>query len=295
MELKLNAVAAAVILGSMGFTVAAPDANAAPTCDLSGSTGLTCTIDDAIYRNPLNETIVGSGLIDPFLTVQNDKAESGFSTDAASADLPLDVKRAEGGGQFTRTFKIEDLFTYSESGADYFRFFLDINEPAGNKSKFLMLDLVKIYNTNSTASVMLDKNNVSALSDLDDFVSSSLGGWSLLYDLDDGTDNQIKLNYVLNSGSGKGIDLELLIPKAKFTGPINTSIVFATAFSDSGDGFEEWWVQTRGMPPELCPPGTVGTPPDCVIPSVSVPEPGSLALLGLGMFGLAAIRRRRAD
>lgn len=290
MKLKLNAIAAALVFGSVGLMLAAPNANAAPTCDLSASTGQTCTIDGAIYRNPLNDEVVGSGVIDPFLTVQKKGTESGFSTDAASNVLPLDVKRA-GGNQFTRTFTIGDLFTYTEGGIDYFRFFLDINEISNDKSKFLMLDLVKIYNTGSTAAVMLDRNVITSLSQLDS------QGWSLLYDLDAPAANQIKLNYDLNSGSGKGIDLEVLIPKEKFTGPTDTRIVFASAFSESDSGFEEWWVQTRGggTTPDTCPPGTVGEPPDCEIPPVSVPEPGGLALLGLGMFGLAAIGRRRAS
>lgn len=288
MKLKLNAVAAAVILGSVGFMVAAPNANAAPAlCDLSTSSGLSCPIAGAIYRNTDNSAVVGSGVVDPFLTIQENKSESGFSTDAATADLPLNVKRAEGHGQFTRTFTIEDLFTYSEGGIDYFRFFLDINEPSGGKQSLLMLDLVKIYNTESTDPVELGRDDITSLSQLDS------QGWDLLYDLGA---NQIKLDYdVIGGGSGKGFDLEVLIPKAKFTGSTNTRIVFASAFSDSGDGFEEWWVQTRGTSPEVCPPGTTGTPPDCVIIPVTVPEPASLALLGLGMFGLAAVRRRRAN
>lgn len=286
MRVRLNAIAAAVILGTMGLTVAAPQANAA-VCDLTASLGSSCTFDGAIYRNDDSTAVVGSGVVDPFLTVQRNNTESGFSTDADTADLPLDAKRAEGNGQFTRTFTIGDLFTFTEGGVDYFRFFLDINEPSGGSQSLLMLDLVKIYNTESPDPVMLGDADVDDLGDLD------TQGWDLLYDLGD---NQIKLEYdLIGGGSGKGFDLELLIPTAKFTGSTDTRIVFATAFSDSGDGFEEWWVQTRGESTGECPPGTIGTPPDCVIPPVTVPEPGALALLGLGMFGLAAIRRRRAD
>ncbi|QDF95498.1 hypothetical protein CJ010_02485 [Azoarcus sp. DD4] len=280
---------AAVLLAGGSLFFAAPTTYAA-VCSLS-SLDATCTFatdsstPDAIYQNPDNSTVVGSGLIDPFLTVQNNGTESGFSTDAPSNDLPLDTKRAEGNGQFTRTFTIGDLFAVTVNGTSYYRFFLDINEPSGGTSSLLSLDLLKIYNTGSSSAVTLGSG--TTLADL------GTQGWSLLYDLGA---NSLGLDYdVFGSGSGKGIDLEVLIPTSVFTGSTTDRIVFATQFSGAGDGFEEWWYQARGTS-DVCPPGTVGTPPNCTIPPVLIPEPGSLTLVGLAMFGLLGVQlvRRRA-
>lgn len=49
-------------------------------------------------------------------------------------------------------------------------------------------------------------------------------------------------------------------------------------------------------PPPECPPGTTGTFPNCTpiqTGGTAVPEPGTLALLGLGVAGAILVGRRK--
>ena len=117
--------------------------------------------------------------------------------------------------------------------------------------------------------------------------SATLGTLSPIYSLDSGEqDNTIKLDYSNYGGSGDNLDMIMLVPVSLFgAGP---NVYLYSYFGDpdnANDGFEEWAVRKRGAP--ACPPND----PNCsFIPSIA--EPGTFALLGLGLVGLAAARRR---
>jgi hypothetical protein len=292
------------VLATTALTVAASGAQAT-LCSLAGGTGSSCTFPNpggdssnggAYYTNPANVDNVGSGVINPFLTVQNKGTESGFSTDVTGNDLPLDDKR-NNANTFTNTFSLSELGTVSGAGigdstSTYYEFFLDVNEPDNNPDWLISLDYLKIYDTGSSSAVTLGGS--TTLSDLDS------QGWTLLYDLGS---NAVLLNYDLFKGSGNGYDMTLLIPTTAFSSVGSTSnrIVFANTFgssgsstsgADSADGFEEWAFNSGTN--VVCPPGTVGTPPDCVIvPPQEIPEPAVLSLVGLGLLGLGWTAHRR--
>lgn len=175
-------------------------------------------------------------------------------------------------GVWTHSIKLSDLATVTQGGTSYYSFSLDINEP-NNPQSFLSLDELRIYTAPTSAGGSL----------LNEAAVTGAGG-ALRYNLDATVDQDVYMDYTLAAGSGHD-DVQVLIPTSFFSGASASDYVYfynlmgATTGQSvdfaSQDGFEEW----HGLM------GGGGTS--------NLPEPSTVMLLGTGLLGILAIRRRR--
>jgi hypothetical protein len=202
----------------------------------------------------------GTGNIDSFVRIQKNGVEQGYNTDASS--FAYDEKA----GVFTHSLLLGDVPTVqlTAGGPLFYEFGLDINQTKGGA--LLSLD-----------SVMIFRETVGDLSVPVDNLDDPPG--ALVYDMDAGGDNWVKLNYDLGAGSGQG-DMYLYVPTTMFSTGTGNYVYLYSKFGvqtgyEGNDGFEEWFVRENLTPPP---------------PPVPVPAAALLGLLGLGA---ASMKLRR--
>lgn len=204
----------------------------------------------------------GTGVLNSFLRVQKNRNEQGYNT---NANKVFDNK----GGNFTRDVQFGEL----QSTDGFYQFVLDIGEP-GNNGSLLSLDGLKLFSstTGGQSSQSVDPNgNANGISG------------TLLWDMDATVDNYVLLDAKRNGKPGNGVsDMLLKVPETVFAGQnANNYFILWSRFglqpgSGSAGTFEEWAFLTA----------SISGPNE-------IPEPMSLLLIGTGLLGFAATRRRR--
>jgi hypothetical protein len=227
--------------------------------------GGSVTINNADFVT-VDQQPTGSGVIHSFVRIgaANQGVVEGYNTDGRP--LQFDEKES---ATFTRSQRLDDLKVVTRNNTQYYQFLLDINQES--KAPLLTLNEVEIYLGNAPDLLSYSPNRSGG--------GTGFGPNStFVYDLDQGTDNAIDLNYNLNSGSGSG-DMWAYIPKANFdaarAGNNNNYVYLYSKFgvpNANNDGYEEWSA-VEG-------------------PNNNVPEPSSAVALLLCTAVLTVLRSR---
>lgn len=200
----------------------------------------------------------GTGVIDPFLTVQNSPWEQGYNSNTQN----FDTKRVP---QWNHEIKLSDLQTTTLNGIAYYGFVVDVNEPNGGGKSTISLDGLKLFVSPTLQhSTSVDANG---------FFNGSLG--ALVFDL--GAGNLVRYDDQ-HSGSGTA-DIGIYIPVSLFAGHSPNEYVYMYQRWGNTDasegGFEETFIK-QGV--------------------VAVPELGTFfPIIGLlaAVFSTHILRRRQ--
>jgi len=213
--IKRNFTAALVAAGMFAITSLAQ----ATVLDL-GSSG-SGTVNGALFQTN-NDHPTGTGVYDPFLTIQNTPWEQGYNSSVGN----FDTKREP---VWNHEIKFSDLQVTTINGTAYFGFSIDVNEPNGAKAG-ISLDAFSVY-TSSTLQNSTSTNSSGFFNGSLGTLRYSLGGNQVLY-----TDK--------NTASGGG-DINVYITVSAFAGTQANDYVYLyqrwgnSDTSTSNGGFEE--------------------------------------------------------
>ena len=250
--------ASAFVPAAVGTTINLNDPNLIPPPVGTG------TINEAIFTvNDLQPA--GTGVIEPFLSIQNTGTQQGYS----GTDGNFDTKRVP---QWNQPIEFGSLAEVSLNNTAYFQFTIDVNEP-NNPTNTISLDMLNVWTsatTQSSDSVGADGLFDGSLGTLRYSMSSFLG------------ENQVLYNDA-HHGSGQA-DISIYIPVSNFAGTAPTDLVYMyQAWGNtlpSDGGFEETF-SLQGM----------NTTP---VPEVATFVPLAL-ILGMVLGSDRMLRRRQQE
>jgi hypothetical protein len=222
--IKRNFTAALVAAAMLGIASLAQ----ATVLDL-GTSG-SGTVNGALFQTN-NDHPTGTGVYDPFLTIQNTPWEQGYNSSVGN----FDTKREP---VWNHEIQFSNLQVTTINGTAYFGFSIDVNEPNGAKAG-ISLDAFSVY-TSSTLQNSTSTNSSGYFNGSLGALRYSLGANQVLY-----TD--------ANTGSGGG-DINVYIPVSAFAGTQASDYVYLyqrwgnSDTSTSNGGFEETAL-IRGLAP----------------------------------------------
>ena len=179
----------------------------------------TATVNGAIFTTSFTQP-AGTGVYDPFLTIQNTPWEQGYN----SSTQPFDTKRVP---QWNHEIQFSSLQVTTINGQQYYGFAIDVNEPNGSKAP-ISLDAFSLW-TSATLQSSTSTNSQG-------YFNGSLG--TLRYDLG----NNTLLYTDRNNGSGQD-DISVFVPVSAFAGSSANDYVYLYErwgnTQDSQGGYEE--------------------------------------------------------